>query len=516
MTSFFLALHASRGTRKSLDRLGIRVPVDQRPVRRYGVATKFHCPKGACVKTVEAIEADYLVVGAGAMGMAFTDTLITDSQASVVIVDRAHQPGGHWTTAYPFVRLHQPSKYYGVNSRPLGHNAIDAVGWNQGLHELAPGSEVCAYFDAVMQHQFLPSGQVSYFPMSDYLGDGGFRTLAGDEYTVTVRSRIVDATYLGAEVPSMRPAPYSVAPGIDCIAPNELPTFGSRERYVIVGAGKTGMDVCLWLLRNQVSPDKLTWIMPRDAWLLDRASIQPGPTFIKDFRSSFAATLDAIGSATSTDDLFDRLDAAGSLLRLDPDVRPAMYRCATVSQAELSQLRRIDDVIRMGHVQSIEPAEIVLDGGSIALSPSALFIDCTADGAPQRPAEPVFDGGTITLQSLRGCQQVFSAAFTAHVETSYDDDAVKNELCNPVPHPDRDLDWLRLTNSDLRNQQRWLQDPDLTDWLSSARLNILADLLPPLSDKPRVRDRVVSMFSSKLTDACEQLDALLLDAAGAR
>lgn len=61
------------------------------------------------------IEADYLVVGAGAMGMAFADTVITESDATVVIVDRNDQPGGHWLTAYPFVRLHQPSAYYGVN-----------------------------------------------------------------------------------------------------------------------------------------------------------------------------------------------------------------------------------------------------------------------------------------------------------------------------------------------------------------------------------------------------------------
>ena len=41
--------------------------------------------------------------------MAFTDTMITETEARVVMVDRGHQPGGHWTTAYPFVRLHQPS-----------------------------------------------------------------------------------------------------------------------------------------------------------------------------------------------------------------------------------------------------------------------------------------------------------------------------------------------------------------------------------------------------------------------
>ena len=63
------------------------------------------------------IETDYLVIGAGAAGMAFTDALVADSDAEVVMVDRRHCPGGHWNDAYPFVRLHQPAAYYGVNSR---------------------------------------------------------------------------------------------------------------------------------------------------------------------------------------------------------------------------------------------------------------------------------------------------------------------------------------------------------------------------------------------------------------
>lgn len=466
--------------------------------------------------STNTIDTDYLVIGAGAMGMAFTDTVITESQARVVIVDGAHQPGGHWNTAYPFVRLHQPSAYYGVNSRALGNNTIDIVGWNEGLNELAPVGEVCAYFDAVMQQQFLPSGRVEYFPMSEYLGasrgGGRFRTLAGSEYVVNARRRIVDATYLRAIVPSMRPAPYAVAPGIDCIPPNDLPKFSARDRYVIVGAGKTGMDVCLWLLRNGVDAGRLTWIKPRDSWLMDRATLQPGPSFIKRFRDNYGATLEAIEGATSIEDLFDRLEAAGTLLRLDPSVRPRMYRCATVSQPEYDQLRRIEDVVRMGHVQRIEPTAIVLDEGSVNSSSSALYIDCTADGAPERPATPVFADGRLTLQAVRGCQQVFSAAFIAHVEFAYDGDAVKNEVCKPIPHPDRDVDWLRLTHSDLRNFARWLDDPDLTDWLASARLNLLAELLPPLSHKPRLRERVVSMFQKKLDAASEQLEKLLSEA----
>lgn len=200
---------------------------------------------------MSTIETDYLVVGAGAMGMAFTDTLVAETDARVVIVDRGHQPGGHWTRAYPFVRLHQPSAYYGVNSRALGNDTLDQLGWNAGLYELATTGEVCAYFDQVMQRDLLPTGRVSYFPMSEYLGDGRFRDLSGEQHTVAARRRIVDATYLHTVVPSMRPPAYRVADGVDCIAPNDLPlSAAGRRRFVVVGAGKTGVDACLWLLRQ--------------------------------------------------------------------------------------------------------------------------------------------------------------------------------------------------------------------------------------------------------------------------
>ena len=105
----------------------------------------------ASKQATQTITADYLVIGAGGMGMAFTDSILSETSATVAIVDRYHQPGGHWNTAYPFVRLHQPSAFYGVNSRPLGSDALDATGWNQGLYELATNGEVCVYFDAVMQ-----------------------------------------------------------------------------------------------------------------------------------------------------------------------------------------------------------------------------------------------------------------------------------------------------------------------------------------------------------------------------
>ena len=142
------------------------------------------------------------------MGLAFTDTLVDESDATVVVVDRNDQPGGHWTTAYPFVRLHQPSAYYGVNSRNLGSDTIDHGGLNAGYYELASGAEVCAYFDAVMRQHLLPTGRVTYLPMSEYLGDGRVRTLGGEEIAVSAR-RVV-TTHVEIVVPSMRGPSYAV------------------------------------------------------------------------------------------------------------------------------------------------------------------------------------------------------------------------------------------------------------------------------------------------------------------
>lgn len=47
------------------------------------------------------IDVDYLVVGAGAMGMAFVDTMLTESEKTFAIVDRNARPGGRVLYSYP-------------------------------------------------------------------------------------------------------------------------------------------------------------------------------------------------------------------------------------------------------------------------------------------------------------------------------------------------------------------------------------------------------------------------------
>lgn len=457
------------------------------------------------------IEADYLVVGAGAMGMAFVDTLLTETDASVVLVDENHQPGGHWNWVYPFVRLHQPSAYYGVNSFPLGNeDCVDTAGWNEGFFELATGHEVCAYYDQVMRHQLLPTGRLTYFPAARYLGDNTIRTLDGAEHSVTVRRRVVDATYLLTVVQSMRSAPFAVADGVDVVTPNDLPRRAAgRQHYTIVGGGKTGMDCCLWLMRNGVPADRLRWVMPRDSWLLNRANVQPGPLFAKRLKESIATRITAIAEADSLDALFTQLEADQNLLRLDPTVQPTMYHCAIVSLNELEQLRSIADVVRLGHIERVEHDQLVLRDGSVAVGEPSLYVDCTTQGLPRPPSVPVFDGDRITLQSVRGCQQVFSSAFIAHVEAAYGEDDARNALCEPIPHPDAPVDWLRIFLSDNHALIRWAQDPELMEWLRTSRLNVLRDLFPHMPDKPRVREKAIGALTVQLRKTNERLAELM-------
>jgi hypothetical protein len=425
------------------------------------------------VRQVSEIEADYLVVGAGAMGMAFTDVLLDETDARVVLIERRARPGGHWNDAYPFVRLHQPSAFYGVNSRELGEGTIDQVGPNAGLFELATGSEVVAYFDNVLHRDFLPSGRVDWHPMCTYEGDRRFRsTVSGETHTVSPNTKVVDASYMKVSVPATSTPSYDVAEDVLAMPLNDLVhTAEPPDGYVVIGAGKTGIDACIWLLTQGVDPEQIRWIMPRDSWLLNRANIQPGLESADASGEGFGGQLRHIAESESVNDMFDRLEAADHLMRIDPAVRPTMYRCATVTKAELAALRRIGNVIRMGRVQRITSDQIVLDEGTIPTTPRTVHVDCTADGLERRPVLPIFAGDQITLQTVRPCQQVFSAAFIAHIEHSVVDDARKNELCTVVPHPDSALDFVETTKGNFLNGMQWFFEPDLAEWLGNARLD---------------------------------------------
>lgn len=436
------------------------------------------------------LETDYLVIGAGACGMAFTDTLITNSDADVVMVDRRHRPGGHWNDDYAFVRLHQPSAYYGVDSRRLGADQIDDAGPNAGFYERATGAEICDYYSRVLDERFLPTGRVRFLGMSDYLGDGAgghqiVSRVTGATTTVRVRRKLVDATYIATTIPSKHKPAFSVDPGVRLFAPNDLVDLSDPgSGFTIFGAGKTSMDTCCWLIDQGVEPDAIRWIRPRDPYTIDRHWMQP----LKQMDSMaewLALQNEAAAEAQDVHDLIRRLEHSGVLMRLDPNVEPTVYRGATLSRSELATLRRITNVVRLGRVIHVGLDRIELADGSIPTDPTQIHVDCTAAGLGTPPVRPIFEPDRITIQRVQAGVDPFSAALIGLVEAKRTNDDEKNRLCPPLQMRGEATDFAEDLLITLRARTAWMSEADIRDWFTTTRLGPLRDAAEHLTDAGR-------------------------------
>jgi len=404
---------------------------------------------------------DYLLVGAGAMSLSFADTLLTERpDATVVFVDDRPRPGGHWVDSYAFVRLHQPASFYGVSSEVLERSAGD-------LAELTPGPEVQRYFERVMK-KYVAAGRARYFPLCTFdrgaasaashrAGDThAFHSMGqgdGDgelvQYSIRVNCKLVDAAFLTAVTPSTRPPPFPVASDTRIVGVagihdlSALPPPRPSE-FIVVGAGKTGMDAVMHLLDGGVDQESITWIVPNDSLMLDRDVI----FFGAELKTQFPT------------------------LVLDEAVPPKNFKCATVNPSELGKLRQIRRIVRKGRVRSATANHLELEHGRIDLvSPgTTLLVDCTSNGLTHKEAVPVFHGDMITLQSVLLCQPTHSAAIIGHIECKADlDEDERNGLCTPVPHPEKIEDLLPALARSAANRKQF--DEKIGDWMKACRLN---------------------------------------------
>jgi hypothetical protein len=446
------------------------------------------------------IDTDYLVVGAGASGMAFIDSLIAESDAEVVVVDRRHRPGGHWLDAYPFVRLHGPSASYGVNSRVLGNDRIDTTGPNAGFYERATGPEICGYFDRVLEADLIPSGRVRFFAMCDYRGsdaDGHHfvSLLTGAETTVRVRRKLVDATYVESEIPSRHTPKFEVEPGVHVIPPNDLVDLHDAPcGFTVIGAGKTAMDTCSWLLDAGVDADSIQWIRTRDPWLSTRASTQPFE-LVGAFMELQARWVEATAEAVDGADFARRLEANDLFWRIDPHVEPETFRGATLSTTELNSLRTVERVIRKGRVLRVGTNSVVMKDDTVTTRPGEIYIDCTAAGVRPTTARPIYTADRIILQYVTIGNVCWSASVVGHVEGYSDDDTHKNRLCPPVVFTGEAADLLHLSYAGMRGMLARGAEPELVAWTERARLNTARAASDHLDD-PRIPAAFASLAAN--------------------
>lgn len=436
---------------------------------------------------MRAVETDYLVVGAGASGMAFADTLVGHTDDEVLLVDRRHRPGGHWLDAYPFVRLHQPSAYYGVESRPLGSDKVDEHGPNAGFYERAGAAEICDYYSRVLDESLLPTGRVRFLGMSEYrgeTGDGHLVTslLDGSETVIRPRRRIVDATYVASEIPSRHVAGFTVEPGVTLVPPNDLVDLAApADRFTVIGAGKTAIDTCIWLLEAGVDPDRIRWIRGRDPWQFDRAFTQP-LDLVGGFMRLQACWVEAAAAAEDGRDFARRLEDAGMFVRIDPSVEPLAFRGATVSTREIDALRTIEHVVRARRVRSIGRTRVATDSGDVGGSAREVYVDCTAAGVPPTLPRPVFEPSRITIQYVAVGFLPRCAATIGFVESTGVADEQKNRLCPPVMFSGNVSDLARLAHTAMQGQVARARDESVGPWDAASRLNPARAVIDHIED----------------------------------
>jgi hypothetical protein len=391
---------------------------------------------------------------------------------------------------------------------PLGSTSVQTSGREAGMYERASGAEIRAYYERVMCERLIASGRVRFFPGCDYVGgDRLVSRASGGGFDVKIRKRLVDATYLSPSIPASTPPPFDVGAGAAATPVNDLPRVAERpDRFVVIGAGKTAMDACVWLLDEGVDPGDIQWIKPREPWLQNRAYVQPGE-LVGTLLEGLARQVEAAAQATSVDDLFDRLEAAEQLRRVDRAVRPTMYKLAIVADWEIDLLRRIQDVVRLGHVRRLERDRIVLEQGTIPTRPTHLHVHCAAEGLLRPAPRPIFGADRITLQPVRTGLVPFNAALVAFVEAHRSDDAEKNRLCPPNPFPTAPLDWARTLLIQLRADRAWSREPDIADWLERSRLNPLHGVRSRLGE-PEVQ-RASRRFADSVGPAVAGLGELV-------
>jgi hypothetical protein len=280
--------------------------------------------------------------------------------------------------------------------------------------------------------------------------------------------------------------------------------------YVIIGAGKTAMDAACWLVDQGVPPQDITWIRPRDSWILNRAFFQPGHGVVPTFEG-VVLELEAVAACDTIEQVFQRLENGQVVFRIDPSILPSVLKGATSSAGELEQLRRVENVVRLGHVERIDREAITLEHGSVPTSPDHLHIHCASAGLSDNAPKPIFGDDVITLQAITRVSLSLSTALTAFVEASARSTAEKNRLCRPNPWPHTPFDWIRHMLTGMRTEMEWQGAPDVRAWVEASRLNLVKDLAQD-PDNGAVA-ALQSRFVTALFPALDKLDQFASHAA---
>jgi hypothetical protein len=125
--------------------------------------------------------------------------------------------------------------------------------------------------------------------------------------------------------------------------------------------------------------------------------------------------------------------------------------------------------------------------------------------------KPIFAGNLITPQTVRSYQPVFSAAFIAHIEATYDKESEKNRLCGVVPLPNHDTDWIRMMFGLMMNQYTWSQHKDIRHWLVENRLDGMSKMIREIDKEDVEKQQILKRMRDTAMPAMAKLQKFMVE-----
>ena len=190
--------------------------------------------------------------------------------------------------------------------------------------------------------------------------------LTGEETSVRVRRRFVDATYTESSIPSRHTPSFTVDDDAVLIPPNNLVQLEvPASAYTVIGAGKTAMDTCAWL-GGRRRPGRIRWVRVRNSWWVTRTLTQP-------LDQVAYMQLQRVGDGGRGGGGRPGLRPPARGRRGVPPRRPGGgapgVRGATISTTEVEALHSIEDVVRRGRVRRVAAERITFDEGELPTGP---------------------------------------------------------------------------------------------------------------------------------------------------
>merc|ERR1719387_104710 len=149
-----------------------------------------------------------------------------------------------------------------------------------------------------------------------------------------------------------------------------------------------------------------------------------------------------------------------------------------VSKDELENLRKVKDIIRLGHVREIHAQRMVLEGGVVPEAQDVLYINCTSSihhNPP--PLVPIWMEKTINLQMITEVYNgagdfnpCLAASLTGFLEAKFQDMTEwKNSVCTPAKTVDTALDWLKSQMATSERSGALMNEKMVMSWLVGTR-----------------------------------------------